>query len=366
MQTGRLNNLAAIRQSGPGMFLDSGDGREILLPKREIPEDLEPGKKVAVFVYRDSEDRLIATTRTPKIMVGQCAFLKVLAVNNTGAFLDWGLPKDLLVPYSQQAVRMEAGESYVVTAYLDRNTDRVVASSRLGRCLQEEGPRFRVGQPVDLLVASRTDLGWKAVINHTHVGLIRHRDAVRPLRTGLSIKGFIKCIRGSDQRIDLAVTPEGAKSGRGLAEEIIEHLESHGGRSDLTDHAAPGRILEVFGVSKGHYKRTLGALYRERRIVIGDNEITLSGSGDDGRQDGADKSSGAVVANAAAASGKTPDGEKARSGKRARGEGRGQRPGPPRTRGTPGRTGQARSAHRGGASRGRGGRATSGSGKSRH
>ncbi len=276
MEVGKLNKLKALKQSGPGLFLDGGEGREILLPNKEIPEGVNAGDMVEVFIHRDSEDRLIATTRTPKIMVGQCAFLEVAAVNKVGAFLDWGLPKDLLVPFGQQADRMEEGKSYVVTAYVDSTTNRIVASSRLGRWLKEEGDRFQVGQPVDLLVATKTDLGWKAVINHTHVGLVFHRDVNRTLKPGMAVKGFIKRIRKEDQRIDLALSPERARSRRGLEQEILDYLESHGGRCDITDRTPPEKILAVFGVSKGYYKKALGALYRERRIVIGDDEISLA------------------------------------------------------------------------------------------
>lgn len=349
VQIGRLNNLTATRQSGPGMFLDAGDGREILLPGKEIPEGLAPGESVTVFVYRDSEDRLIATTHTPKIQVGQCSFLRVVAVNNVGAFLDWGLPKDLLAPFAEQAVRMEVGNSYVVTAYLDKNTDRVAASSRLGRRLQEEGPGFRVGQPVDLLIAARTDLGWKAVIGHTHVGMIFHRDAVRRLSPGMNIKGFIKRVRSDDQRIDLAITPERAKTRRGLASEIIDHLESHGGRSDLTDHAPPERILEVFGVSKGYYKKALGGLYRERRIVIGDREITLAEPGASDRQP-------------AGRAGTRPD---RRPGKRPGARAGGTRRSAAGKTGKSRASGPAESGRGGGESRGRGRRAASGPGRKR-
>ncbi len=279
IQIGRCHHLKAVRQSSPGIYLQAGDGTEILLPGAEIPSGLKPGQMVKVFVYRDSKDRLVATIRTPAIMVGQCACLKVVAVNKVGAFLDWGLPKDLLVPFAQQAKRMEPGQSYVVTAYLDPHTDRVVASSRLGRWLQENGSGFRLGQSVDLLIVSSTDLGWKAVINHTHLGLIFHADVTCRLRPGQGLQGFIKRIRHQDQRIDLALTPDQGKSRGTLAQDIIRHLESGGGRSDLSDHATPERIREVFGVSKGTYKKALGSLYRERRIVIADHEIQLVDSG---------------------------------------------------------------------------------------
>ena len=370
VQIGRFNNLTVIRQSGPGMFLDAGDGRDILLPGKEIPGGLTPGQTVTVFVYRDSEDRLIATTRTPKIQVGQCAFLRVVAVNRVGAFLDWGMPKDLLVPFAEQAVRMEVDHSYVVTAYLDSNTDRVAASSRLGRRLKEEGTGFRVGQPVDLLIATRSDLGWKAVIGHTHVGLIFHRDAERRLRPGMNIKGFIKRIRSDDRRIDLAITPQRAKTRMGLAREIIDHLEARGGRSDLTDHASPEDILETFGVSKGYYKKTLGALYRERLIVIGDREITLSGTQAPGSPEGDANRPGPVSGGTVPGAGKPVDGKGTRSAKRTGGRDDGPGRGAAGKRGKPGASRHAGAGRSGGGaagnrSRGRGGRAPVGSGRKR-
>ncbi len=279
MEVGKRNTLTVIKSVPHGLYLDDGDGDGILLPRRYVPKGLELGDSLEVFVYRDSEDRLIATTETPKIMVGQCAYLRVVAVNNVGAFLDWGLPKDLLVPYGQQAERMEAGRSYVVTAYIDSNTNRVVASSRLGRWLKEEGTRFRVGQEVDLLISNRTDLGWKAVINHTHVGLVFHSDADDSMWPGRRMRGYIKRVRTEDERIDLALAPDRARTRRNLEEEIIAHLEVNEGHADLGDHTSPAQVMALFGVSKGNFKKALGALYRARRIVIADDGISLEAGG---------------------------------------------------------------------------------------
>ena len=275
VEIGKINSLEVLKEVDFGIFLDGGTEGEILMPKRYVPQGTKAGKRLEAFIYRDSEDRLIATTETPKVMVGQCAYLKVKAVDKIGAFLDWGLAKDLLVPFNQQSVPMQQGYSYVVYAYLDSKTGRIAASSKLNHFLEESGDGFRVGQEVNLMIVSRSDLGYKAVINGTHLGLIFHAEATKPLKFGQKIKGFIKQIRQGDKRIDLALEQDRALTRKDLNKQILEYLKANQGVSRITDKSPPALILEQFGVSKGNYKKALGALYKEKKILIEPDKVTL-------------------------------------------------------------------------------------------
>src|SRR5690554_6119040 len=200
---GRINRLKAIKQTDFGVFFAGGEFGNILLPRRYVPANFTIGEELDVFIYLDSDDCIIATTLKPKVMVGECALLKVKEVNKVGAFLDWGLPKDLLVPYSEQHKPMEEGRSYVVTVLVD-NTDRISASSQLILALEDSGHGFTQNQKVDLLIWERNDMGYKAVINHTHLGLIFHDFAFKPLRYDDQTSGYIKAIR-QDNKIDLSL-----------------------------------------------------------------------------------------------------------------------------------------------------------------
>lgn len=272
---GKNNRLKVIKQVDFGVFLDGGEDGNILLPRRYVPTDVQLGDDLDVFIYFDSNDEIIATTLKPLIAVGECARLTVKDVNAMGAFLDWGLPKDLLVPYSEQHKPMEVGKSYVVTAYVD-STDRITASSKLNHHLQESDASFRLQQKVDLLIWGRTDMGYKAVINNTHLGLIFRDDAFKPLRYGERTTGYIKTIR-ADGKIDLSLQlPAGNRQGQdALENQILAYLEANNGVSTLTDKSKPEDIYREFNVSKGNYKSALGRLYKQRLIVIKDNQITL-------------------------------------------------------------------------------------------
>ena len=275
VQIGILNSLEVLKEVEFGIYLDGGDEGEILMPARYVPKGTKVGQRINAFIYRDSEDRLLATTEKPKIMVGQCAYLKVKSVDKVGAFLDWGLPKDLLVPFNQQSVRMQQGHSYVVYAYLDGRTGRIAASSKLNHFLNEAGDGYRVGQQVALMIVSRSDLGYKAVIDGTHLGLIFHAEATRPLKFGQKMKGYIKQIRPGDKRIDLALEEGRALTRKDLNRQILEYLRANQGVSRITDKSPPDQILQQFGVSKGNYKKALGALYKERKIRIEPDKVTL-------------------------------------------------------------------------------------------
>ena len=273
-QVGRFNKLEVIKEVDFGVYLDGGELDSILLPQRYVPEGCELGDWVDVFLYFDSEDLLIATTETPRVEVGRCEMLKVIDINNAGAFMDWGLPKDLLVPYSEQLKPMEVGYSYVVYVFHDQVSDRIAASTRLQDYLAEESVWVKPRQAVELLIAGRTDLGYKAVINDQYLGLIFRDDAFRSLKVGERLPGFIKNIR-SDGKIDLVISQGTLQGDHDLGEQIVENLRASGGVSTLTDKSEPDEIYRTFKVSKKKYKQALGSLYRSKRILLSAEKIQL-------------------------------------------------------------------------------------------
>ena len=273
-QVGRFNKLEVVKEVDFGVYLDGGELGTILLPQRYTPEDFELGDWIDVFLYFDSEDLLIATTESPRVEVGRCEMLKVIDVNNAGAFMDWGLPKDLLVPYSEQLKPMEVGYSYVVYVFHDQDSDRIAASTRLQDYLAEESVWVKPRQAVNLLIAGRTDLGYKAVINDQYLGLIFRDDAFRPLKVGERLPGFIKNIR-PDGKIDLVISQGTMQGDHDLGEQIIESLRASGGVSTLTDKSQPEEIYRTFKVSKKKYKQALGSLYRSKRILLSAEKIQL-------------------------------------------------------------------------------------------
>lgn len=274
LEIGKYNSLTVVKQLDFGFYLDGGALGEILLPTRYAPMECKPGDALEVFIYYDSEDRLIATTETPHAQVGECAAMKVVQIGKFGAFLDWGLTKDLLVPFKEQRVPMELGKTYVVGVFLD-NTGRICASSRLSMFLEEEDfADFKPGQAVELLIATRSDLGYKAVIDGTHLGLIHKNDLFKPVRIGERMTGYIKSIR-QDDRINLSLQPIGVEAKDSLAEEIIAYLQDEGGSSPLTDKSPPDAIYAVFNVSKANYKKALGKLYKDKRISLTPEKVTL-------------------------------------------------------------------------------------------
>ena len=274
-EVGKFNKLQVVKEVDFGVYLDGGELDTIFLPQRYVPEVCEIGDWVEVFLYFDSEDLLIATTETPKVEVGRCEILKVIDINNAGAFMDWGLPKDLLVPYSEQHKPMEVGYSYVVYVFHDQDSDRIAASTRLQDHLAEESVWIKPRQSVDLLIAGRTDLGYKAVINDQYLGLIFRDDAFRPLKIGERLPGFVKNIR-ADGKIDLLISQGTLQGDHDLGEQIIEKLRASGGISTLTDKSDPDEIYRQFKVSKKKYKQALGTLYKSRRITLAPNQIKLA------------------------------------------------------------------------------------------
>ncbi len=274
---GRYNSLQVVKHTDFGLYLDGGADGEILLPKRYIPKDTpsEVEDWLNVFIYLDSSDKLIATTEKPKVQVGEFASLKVLEINSIGIFLDWGLPKDLLLPYSEEKHSLEAGQYCVVHVYLDKHTRRITATARLDRYLDVRPAAYQVGQPVDLLVAEATDMGFKAIINNQHWGLIHKNEVFKFLRSGMREKGFIKELRG-DGKISLSLQPVGQDAANSLHESIVKRLQENGGTLQVSDKSPPEVISNLFGVSKGNFKKAIGALYKQGKIVIHPERIDLA------------------------------------------------------------------------------------------
>jgi hypothetical protein len=266
---GRYNSMQVVKHTGFGLYLDGGADGEILLPKRYIPKDVssEVGDWLNVFVYLDSEDKLIATTEKPKAQVGEFASLKVAEINRIGLFLDWGLPKDLLLPHSEEKRPLQVGDYCVVFLYVDPRTRRITATARLDRHLDKTPARYRVGDPVDLLVVEQTDLGFKAIIEGRHWGLIHKNEVFKFLRPGLRERGYIRELR-ADGKISLSLQPLGNEAADALQALILQKLEEQGGVLPLSDKSPAEAIARAFGVSKGNFKKAIGGLYKQGRIVI--------------------------------------------------------------------------------------------------
>jgi predicted RNA-binding protein (virulence factor B family) len=272
---GKRNTLSIVRASGPGLYLDGGELGEILLPGRYIPADLKPKDKLDVFVYRDSEDRLVATTEIPLAEVGEFACLKVIGVNDrVGAFLDWGLAKDLLLPFREQERSVRVGQRVVVFVYLDPKSQRIVASARLHRHLSRELPHYRNSQPVNLLITGASPLGYQAVVENSHMGLLYRDKTTMPLQIGQRIQGYVRNVRPGGQ-LDLSLDASGYKRVAPLTDQIVKALQESGGRLAFDDDSSPEEIRKHFGVSKKAFKQALGKLYKARRIEFTNPGIKL-------------------------------------------------------------------------------------------
>lgn len=271
---GNSSVLEVVREVDFGFYLDAEELDNVLLPRKYAPKGLSEGDSLEVFLYLDSEDRPVATTQKPKACVGEFAYLKVIDSTSIGAFLDWGLEKDVLVPFAEQHRPMEVGQSYLVYLYLDRVDGRITASSKVDSFLDDDKPHdFKAQQAVDLIVANSTDLGFKAIVNHTHWGVLYKNDVHQRLSFGQSIKGFIKHIR-PDGKIDLSLQG-GQESRDKYTQLIINHLKVNNGFSPVHDKSPPDLIAEIFGMSKGAFKQAIGGLYKQRIIRIEKDGIYL-------------------------------------------------------------------------------------------
>jgi len=277
-QIGRINKLKIKRMRDYGAHLDGGESGDILLPKTQVPKKCRPGDEVEVFVYMAGTGRLRATTQKPDATVGQFAKLRVKANTSSGAFLDWGLPKDLLVPKREQLAKMEEGRSYIVFVFLDEKSSRITASAKLDKFLSQQPPDYDEGDAVDLIIYDRTDLGYKALVNHAYGGMVYKNEVFQKLFIGQQLKGYIKKIR-DDHKIDLSLQQSGYQRVDDISRTILNALKSHGGRIAVTDKSPPEDVYALFGVSKKTFKKAIGALYKKRRITIDANGIKLAGRG---------------------------------------------------------------------------------------
>ena len=272
---GERASLKVLHEKTFGLFLDGGELGEILLPRREMPVRWNLGDLVDVFLYLDSEDRQVATLKAPKVMPGQFARLKCVAVTGVGAFLDWGLPKDLMVPFREQKVRMEIGKNYLVHVHLDEQTGRIIASTRIARHMDLTPPDFHLEQEVDLIIFGKTDLGYKAIINGTHSGLIFANEVFQDLQPGEALKGYITALR-PDGKINLSLHAAGRAKVEGLEGQILAELNARGGFWALSDHSPADEINAELGVSKRTFKQATGALWKRGQITIESHGIRLT------------------------------------------------------------------------------------------
>lgn len=275
-QIGRINTLTVKRTRAYGAHLDGGELGDILLKSRDVPENCQPGDAIEVFIYTDREDHLRATTQKPKATVGQFAVLQVVANSAAGAYLDWGLDLDLFVPKSEQQDRMVVGKSYVVYVVLDEKNNRIMASSKVDKFLSMTPPDYAEGEEVDLLIYDRTDLGYRAVVNQLHGGILYKNEVFQRLDPGQQVKGYIKKIR-EDLKIDLSLQAPGYQGIDDISQAILETIKNHGGRIGVTDKSQPEAIYALFGVSKKTFKKAVGALYKKRVILIDGSGIELAG-----------------------------------------------------------------------------------------
>ena len=275
VRIGKKCVLEVVKFTEQGAYLDGGPYGEILLPRRYVSESLNEEDEIEVFISFDSEDRLVATTDFPIIVVDEFGALEVADVNRFGAFMNWGLPKDLFVPFAEQAVRMEKGQKYIVRAFVDSKTGRILASSKLNKFLSKEESNLQIGDEVDLLITAATDLGFKAIINNSFSGLLFQNELFKPIGIGDRMPGYVKNIR-PDGKIDLSLDKQGYQRIDPVAESILEKLKQSGGVLNLSDKSDPDTIKQELSISKKAFKQAIGALYKKKLIVIEPEKIRLA------------------------------------------------------------------------------------------
>lgn len=273
IQVGAYNELEVIKQMDFGIYLGDGSA-EILMPQKWVPKGTMIGDILDVFVFRDSESRLIATTVKPYAIAGEFAFLEVQQANSMGAFLDWGMEKNLMAPFSEQPFRLEEGKSYVVFVYVDDKTDRIVASAKLNKFIEREDINVKAGDIVDLLIYSETDKGFNAIINNTYTGLIYHNEIYDSIRIGDKMKGFIKQVR-EDNKIDLSLQKSGFELVDDVKWKILKLLKEKNGFLPLHDNSTPEEIKSTLQISKKAFKKAVGALYKEQLVKLTSKGVEL-------------------------------------------------------------------------------------------
>ncbi len=274
---GQINRLKITQQADFGVFLDAGDYGSVLLPNKFVPTDIQVGDDIDVMLYFDSDNQLSATTETPIAQLGQWGMMHVVGVNNVGAFVDWGIDKkDLLIPFSNQRVPLAVGQNILVFVYSDKASGRIVGTTKFNKLLDKTPANYTKNQQVELLVAERSDLGFKAIINGEHWGMIFKSDIFGKLFVGKRLKGYIKEIR-EDGRINLSLQKVGVAKMDDLSEKVLQVLANKGGFLPLSDKSSPEAIFSVFRTSKGTFKKTIGGLYKQGRIRIEKEGIYLAG-----------------------------------------------------------------------------------------
>lgn len=276
MKIGSYNKPRLVRFTPNGAYLRDSGGKEVLLPNRYLTGEEEIGAMIEVFVYNDSEGRLVATTETPLAIVGDFVLMRVKSVNAVGAFLDWGLTaKDLLVPFREQRVRMQQGRSYIVHVYLDETSQRVVASAKLDKFLGNAVPEYKFRERVEVLVTQRTELGYKVIVDNLHWGLVYQKDLYQDLNIGERHLGFVRQVR-PDGKIDVTLNKTEKHRVDDIADAVLAHLAENNGTMSVTDKSSPEDVMKAFSCSKKDFKKALGLLYKQRRIVVSDDKISLT------------------------------------------------------------------------------------------
>jgi len=274
VEIGRVNTLEVVRETDNGLYLDGRELGEILMPKKFITEEVRKLGWADVFVYSDSEDRLVATTEKPFAMVGEFAYLKAVATSKFGAFLDWGLPKDLLVPFREQKADMLEGRNYLVYLFLDSLTKRIAASAKLDKFLDNIPPEYGPGDEVQLMIAEETDLGYKAIVNNEHWGMLYKNQLYQTLSQGQKITGYINKVR-DDEKIDLLLEKPGYEKVDAISQKILDELKQNRGFMAVSDNTSPEMINALFGISKKNFKKAIGSLYKKRMITFDSDGIRL-------------------------------------------------------------------------------------------
>ena len=272
---GKYNVLTVLKFTDFGAYLVDSEGHEILLPNKYVPENCKTGAKLNVFIYLDSEDRIIATTRAPKAQAGDFASLKVKDVNDFGAFLDWGLEKDLFVPFKEQRRPMEVGEYTVVFIYVDPETNRLLASTKLNKFISKKTEQISEGDEASALICSKTDLGYTCIVENMFSGLLYKNEVFTDLHRGDIINAIVKK-RRPDGKLDLSLQKTGYNKVDGLPEQILKKLKLQAGFMPVNSKTPPEKIYDLFGVSKKTFKMAIGSLYKERKIIITDDGIRLA------------------------------------------------------------------------------------------
>jgi len=274
IRLGDYNTLKVARRAPMGIYLEGDEGGDILLPAADVPAGSQIGDEIEVFIYLDQEERRIATTARPLVKVGEFGCLEVSWVNRFGAFLKWGLMKDLFCPFREQKKRMQKGEKHIVYVYVDEESYRLVATAKVDRFLEKDPAPYRRGDEVDLLVWQKTDLGFKVIIDNRYGGLLYDDQIFRQLHTGDRLKGYIQTVR-EDGKIDVGLQQEGYRHAVAFAATLLDYLKAHDGYCDLGDKSDAEEIKQRFQVSKKTYKKAVGDLYRQRLIVLDDTGIRL-------------------------------------------------------------------------------------------